>query len=402
MVVVIPEDLPEIPVDVTQIDQALGNLLENAATFSPVGTEIALILERQNGSLMVRVEDRGPGVPPDQREHVFKPFVRLASGGGAGLGLPISRAIVEAHGGRTDDRGLEGQQRNRSRGRASPRDEHHRRSRAGQEGPIVNGTMRVLVVDDDSQIVRALRAGLAVQGYDVVSAGNGETALELAAGTRVDLVLLDLELPGIDGVEVVGRLRGWTEVPVLVLSAHEALEDRVRALDAGADDYVSKPFAMEELGARIRAVMRRTRDDESEGPLLRFGQLEVDLAKQQVRLLGEQVRLTPTEYRLLEAMVSQSRQAPHPFLAAGSRLGARRTGRSPTTTCACSSGSFGASSEISAAPRPGSARSPASATAGGSSPTTSRRQPTNGLSVAPASAPQVHPLPPGRRCPGPT
>lgn len=166
----------------------------------------------------------------------------------------------------------------------------------------MNAARRVLVVDDDPQIVRALRAGLTVQGYEVVTAGNGETALDVAAGTRIDLVVLDLELPGIDGVEVVGRLRGWTEVPVLVLSAHEALDDRVRALDAGADDYVSKPFAMEELGARMRAVMRRARDDETDGPLLRFGELEVDLSRQHVRLKGEQVRLTPTEYRLLEAM----------------------------------------------------------------------------------------------------
>ena len=163
---------------------------------------------------------------------------------------------------------------------------------------------RVLVVDDDPQILRALRAGLAVEGYDVVTAGNGETALDVAAVSRVDMVVLDLELPGIDGVEVVGRLRGWTEVPVLVLSAHEALDDRVRALDAGADDYVSKPFAMEELGARMRAVMRRSREDESSDPLLRFGELEVDLSRQQVRRRGREVRLTPTEYRLLEAMVS--------------------------------------------------------------------------------------------------
>ena len=162
---------------------------------------------------------------------------------------------------------------------------------------------RALVVDDDPQILRALRAGLAVEGYEVVTAGNGETALDLAAGSRVDVVVLDLELPGMDGVEVVGRLRGWTEVPVLVLSAHEALNDRVRALDAGADDYVSKPFAMEELGARMRAVMRRSREDQPDS-LLRFDELEVDLARQQVRLHGEEVRLTPTEYRLLEALVS--------------------------------------------------------------------------------------------------
>jgi two-component system sensor histidine kinase KdpD len=100
VVLVIPEDLPEVPVDVVQLDQALANVLENAATFSPAGTEIALSLERRNGSLLVRVEDRGPGIPSEQREYVFKPFVKLAAGGGAGLGLPISRAIVEAHGGR--------------------------------------------------------------------------------------------------------------------------------------------------------------------------------------------------------------------------------------------------------------------------------------------------------------
>jgi two-component system KDP operon response regulator KdpE len=164
----------------------------------------------------------------------------------------------------------------------------------------------VLVVDDDPQVLRALRAGLSVEGYEVVTAGNGETALDVAAGTRVDLVLLDLELPGMDGVDVVGRLRGWTTVPVLVLSAHEALEDRVRALDAGADDYLSKPFAMEELGARMRAVMRRAREDGSDGPVLTFGELEVDIARQQVKLRGEQVRLTPTEYRLLEAMASNA------------------------------------------------------------------------------------------------
>jgi two-component system KDP operon response regulator KdpE len=164
----------------------------------------------------------------------------------------------------------------------------------------------VLIVDDDPQILRALRAGLTVEGYDVVAAGNGETALDVAAASRVDLVVLDLELPGIDGVEVVGRLRGWTEVPVLVLSAHEALNDRVRALDAGADDYVSKPFAMEELGARLRAVMRRSRDDETGDPQLRFGELLVDLGRQQVNLYGKEVRLTPTEYRLLEAMASNA------------------------------------------------------------------------------------------------
>jgi two-component system sensor histidine kinase KdpD len=100
VVLVIPEDLPEVPVDVVQLDQALSNLLENAAVFSPVGSEITLSLRRRNGSMVLRVEDQGPGIPHQDREHVFHPFVKLSAGGGAGLGLPISRAIVEAHGGR--------------------------------------------------------------------------------------------------------------------------------------------------------------------------------------------------------------------------------------------------------------------------------------------------------------
>ncbi|HEV3473958.1 MAG TPA: response regulator transcription factor [Actinomycetota bacterium] len=160
---------------------------------------------------------------------------------------------------------------------------------------------KVLVVDDDPQILRAVRTSLQARGYEVQTAPNGETALDALADAGVDLVILDLGLPGIGGQEVIVRLRSWSEVPVVVLSVRESQQEKVAALDAGADDYVTKPFAMDELLARIRAVRRRAAGDELP-PVLRFGDLEVDLAKRAVKRGGELVHLTPTEYRLLEAM----------------------------------------------------------------------------------------------------
>jgi two-component system KDP operon response regulator KdpE len=164
--------------------------------------------------------------------------------------------------------------------------------------------IRVLAVDDDSQILRALRAGLQAAGFEAITASNGETALDFLSRQNIDVVVLDLGLPGIGGQEVIGRLRSWSDVPVVVLSVHEDQRDKVEALDAGADDYVTKPFAMDELLARIRAVQRRSRE-EKVLPLLRFGDLEVDLARQLVTVGGERVHLTATEYRLLETFATR-------------------------------------------------------------------------------------------------
>jgi two-component system KDP operon response regulator KdpE len=162
---------------------------------------------------------------------------------------------------------------------------------------------RVLVVDDDPQILRAVRTSLQGRGYEVFTAGNGETAIDLLVDTEVDLVVLDLGLPGIDGQEVLKRVRGWTDVPIIVLSVREAQEEKVRAFDAGADDYVTKPFGMPELLARMIAVRRRAEGDRR-SPILRFGELEVDLGRHLVRRGEAAVHLTPTEYRLLEAFVT--------------------------------------------------------------------------------------------------
>jgi two-component system KDP operon response regulator KdpE len=165
------------------------------------------------------------------------------------------------------------------------------------------GEGRVLVVDDDPQILRAVRTSLQGHSYEVLTAGNGETALDVLPDSDVDLIVLDLGLPGIGGQEVIRRVRAWSEVPIIVLSVRDGQQDKVEAFDAGADDYVTKPFGIPELLARMRAVRRRAEGDRRP-PVVRFGGLEVDLGRQLVRMEGRVIHLTPTEYRLLEAFVT--------------------------------------------------------------------------------------------------
>jgi two-component system, OmpR family, KDP operon response regulator KdpE len=161
---------------------------------------------------------------------------------------------------------------------------------------------RVLVVDDEPQIRRALGINLRARGYDVDLAPDGERALEAAARHHPDVVVLDLGLPGIDGVDVIRGLRGWTHVPIVVLSVRDAEGEKVAALDAGADDYVTKPFGMDELLARLRAALRRTAPAEEEA-LVETPDFTIDLAAKKVRRDGEEVRLTPTEWHLVEVLV---------------------------------------------------------------------------------------------------
>ena len=162
----------------------------------------------------------------------------------------------------------------------------------------------ILVVDDEPQIRRAMRTSLEAHGYAVRTAGTGEEAVVAAAEASPDLVFLDLGLPDLDGTEVIRRVRAFSEVPVIVLSVRDRQADKVAALDAGADDYVTKPFGMEEVLARLRAQLRRTHGEEAGPSLLRFGELEVDLGRRLVTLAGQMVHLTKTEYALLEAFVT--------------------------------------------------------------------------------------------------
>ncbi|RKR85803.1 two-component system KDP operon response regulator KdpE [Micromonospora pisi] len=163
---------------------------------------------------------------------------------------------------------------------------------------------RVLVVDDEPQILRALRINLRARRYEVAVAADGADALRLAASQHPDLVVLDLGLPDMDGVEVIRGLRGWTNVPIIVLSGRAGSQDKVLALDAGADDYVTKPFGVDELLARVRAVTRRTAGAGETVAAVRVGRYTVDMAARTVRADdGREVRLTPTEWHLLEILI---------------------------------------------------------------------------------------------------
>ncbi|WP_305783361.1 response regulator [Symbioplanes lichenis] len=161
---------------------------------------------------------------------------------------------------------------------------------------------RILVVDDDDQLRRALRINLSARKYDVQTAADGTEALATAGHTPPDLAIVDLGLPDMDGVDVVRGLRGWTAVPIIVLSARDAQASKVEALDAGADDYVTKPFGMDELLARIRAALRRA-TPQPESATITTGDFTVDLAaKRLTTATGQDVRLTPIEWHMLEVL----------------------------------------------------------------------------------------------------
>lgn len=161
---------------------------------------------------------------------------------------------------------------------------------------------RVLVVDDEPQIVRALRINLRARGYEVDAAPDGRSALDLAARRHPDVIVLDLGLPDMEGSEVIRGLRGWSNVPIIVLTARHASEEKVETLDVGADDYVTKPFGMDELLARLRAAVRRAAPPEEHAMVITEA-FTVDLAAKKVTRDGSDVRLTPTEWHVLEVLV---------------------------------------------------------------------------------------------------
>jgi two-component system, OmpR family, KDP operon response regulator KdpE len=167
------------------------------------------------------------------------------------------------------------------------------------DGPII------LVVDDEIQIRRFVRISLEANGYRVYEVASGEEAILKVAQVRPDLVILDIGLPDIDGFEVLRRLREWTAIPVIMLSVRDSDRDKIAALDMGADDYLVKPFSMEELMARIRVAQRHAQPQQDE-PVFASGEIQVDFARRLVTLRGEMVKLTPTEYALLRLMIQHA------------------------------------------------------------------------------------------------
>ena len=166
--------------------------------------------------------------------------------------------------------------------------------------------MRILIADDDPQLLRALRITLTAKGYQVVTASDGAAAISAAVEQQPDVFLLDLGMPGLDGMQVIHAIRGWSDAPILVVSGRAGAGDKVDALDAGADDYVTKPFSVEELLARIRALTRRI-PQQSATPIVALGEVTIDLAARSVSADTDdhrrQIRLTPTEWQVLELLV---------------------------------------------------------------------------------------------------
>jgi two-component system KDP operon response regulator KdpE len=167
---------------------------------------------------------------------------------------------------------------------------------------------RLLIVDDEPQIVRALTPALAAAGFEVVGATNGEQAMGLLASDPCDVVILDLGLPDIDGKDVILRVREWSDVPMIVLSARDLESEKIAALDAGADDFVNKPVGVGELLARMRAVMRGRERRFSAQPRFQFGELEINFPARRVMVQGEEIRLTPREYQLLRILAGHAGQ----------------------------------------------------------------------------------------------
>lgn len=164
---------------------------------------------------------------------------------------------------------------------------------------------KILVIDDEPQIQKLLRVTLQARGFEIVEASSGEDGILQAAMVRPNLIVLDLGLPDIPGMEVLQRIREWTQIPIIVLTAKDREEDKISALDSGADDYVTKPFGMGELLARIRVALRHNAKSQDE-PILKFGRLAIDLAGRTVELDGEKIKLTPTEYELLKILATNA------------------------------------------------------------------------------------------------
>lgn len=165
--------------------------------------------------------------------------------------------------------------------------------------------LRVLIVDDEHAVRRFLRTSLQAQGYDIIEAATGEDAILTAVNTKPDLIILDLGLPDMNGIQVTERLREWTDTPIVILSVQDQDTEKIAALDAGADDYLTKPFSVGELLARLRVALRHSQQPAGE-PVFTVGDLTVDLAARVVRLKDEEVQLTPTEYDLLRVLVSHA------------------------------------------------------------------------------------------------
>ena len=278
------------------LERVLANLIDNALRYAP-DSPVRVNAGQVGDRVLIAVIDEGPGIPRGTEEQLFAPFQRLGDHDnsiGVGLGLSVARGFVEAMGGTISATDTPG---------GGLTVEIDLAAAEGRRG-MTSSKTRVLVIDDEPQILRALRINLSVRGYEVTTAATGAEALRSAADHRPDVIVLDLGLPDMSGIDVLAGLRGWLTAPVIVLSARTDSSDKVEALDAGADDYVTKPFGMDEFLARLRAAVRRgAAASDTDEPVIETSSFTVDLAAKKVTKNGAEVHLTPTEWGMLEMLV---------------------------------------------------------------------------------------------------
>ena len=299
----LPPDLPRVMADRQRLVQVLNNLLANAARHAPDSAPIRIAAEREGLDVAVSVADEGRGIAPDQLGQLFRKYTTAGDrkgGLGSGLGLAICKGLVEAQGGRiraeSGGVGL-GARFTFTIPVAEATSDRPAPARPGPPGHAPDA-VPILVVDDDPETLRHLRNTLAEAGYAPLVTGDPGAVARLIQTEKPQLVLLDLMLPGTDGIELMQTVPELADLPVIFISGYGRDETIARALEAGADDYVVKPFSPTELTARIRAALRRRSNPV---PFV-LGDLAIDYDRRRVSVAGRPVTLTPTEYELLRVL----------------------------------------------------------------------------------------------------
>ena len=304
----LPPDLPRVMADRQRVEQVLNNLLANAARQAPESSPIRVAAERDGVHVAVSVADEGRGIPPERLAHLFRKYSGAAVGergagaGGSGLGLAICRGLVEAHGGRIRaESGGPGLGARFTFTLPVAADASAGAPDAAPDRPAPRQGREpdaILVVDDDPHTLRHVRDTLVEAGYSPLVTADHRELAEIIRTEKPALVLLDLMLPGTDGIELMETVPELADLPVIFISGYGRDETVARALDAGAADYIVKPFSPTELTARIRAVLRRRADPE---PFV-LGELAIDYDRRRVSVAGRNVELTATEYELLRIL----------------------------------------------------------------------------------------------------
>ena len=308
-------NLPPVVADARRIVQVMGNLLANAARHSTETSEIRIVAEREGADVAIAIVDEGAGLHPGALPHIFQTFARVDTQGrrgdpaSAGLGLAICRGIVEAHGGRIRAESAGPQRGSRftftlpvDTGASTARSPHVRPSREDDEEHT-----SVLAVDDDPYMLGHIREVVTREGYAPILTGDPGEVLPLVEQNRPDLVLLDLMLPGTDGIQLMSQILEIADMPIIFVSVYGQDEYIVRAFDTGATDYVVKPVSDQELAARMRAALRNrvSASPTDWGEPYQLGDLSIDFAERHVMVAGERVVLTPTEYSVLAELAAR-------------------------------------------------------------------------------------------------